>query len=109
MAVKGNLSIDYVRSPLSRRHALSNSSAASMVPGSIALPVGLLIFGKIDEGVPRVRIKHSFLGWSVQARTFWLVPDIVSWLARSVSLVLNSSQGIALIGYDDTIDIPDLY
>ena len=37
------------------------SSIAPMVPGTILLPIGLLI-----------------TGWTVQNKVFWLVPDIVS-------------------------------
>jgi hypothetical protein len=43
----------------------NNSSSfitvANIVPGTILLPIGLLI-----------------AGWSIQERVFWLVPDVVS-------------------------------
>ena len=38
---------------------------ANIVPGTILLPIGLLI-----------------TGWTTQERVFWLVPDIVSGLGR---------------------------
>jgi hypothetical protein len=43
-------------------------SLASMVPGTICLPIGLLI-----------------TGWSVQKKVFWLVPDIVSYCGMHVA------------------------
>ena len=39
----------------------SSVNVATLVPGTILLPIGLLI-----------------TGWSTQERVFWLVPDIVS-------------------------------
>lgn len=58
---------------------------ASMVPGTIFLPIGLLLFG-----------------WTAQNQVFWLVPDIVSPFLRPAShesqRLTSSPQGIAFVG-----------
>ena len=57
--------------------------AANIVPGTILLPIGLLI-----------------TGWATQERVFWLVPDIVSDLdcCAPNGSAEGYKQGIALVG-----------
>ena len=50
-----------VDSFVSPNNSFSFVTVANIVPGTILLPIGLLI-----------------TGWSTQERVFWLVPDIVS-------------------------------
>jgi hypothetical protein len=50
-----------VDSSVNPNHSFSLVTVANIVPGTILLPIGLLI-----------------TGWSTQERIFWLVPDIVS-------------------------------
>ena len=54
-----------VDSVVSRNSPFSFLTAANIVPGTVLLPIGLLI-----------------AGWATQERVFWLVPDIVSDLDR---------------------------
>jgi hypothetical protein len=67
---------------ISQNNPFSFVTVANIVPGTILLPIGLLI-----------------TGWATQERVFWLVPDIVSVELRA----LNGSaegylQGIVLVG-----------
>jgi len=59
-----------VDSFVSSNSSFSFVTIANIVPGTILLPIGLLI-----------------TGWSIQERVFWLVPDIVS----DLDCVLNGS------------------
>ena len=54
-----------VDSVVSRNNSFFFLTAANIVPGTVLLPIGLLI-----------------AGWATQERVFWLVPDIVSDLDR---------------------------
>jgi hypothetical protein len=54
-----------VDSVVSRNNSFSFVTVANIVPGTVLLPIGLLI-----------------AGWATQERVFWLVPDIVSDLNR---------------------------
>ena len=54
-----------VDSFVSPNNSFSFVTVANIVPGTILLPIGLLI-----------------TGWSIQGRVFWLVPDIVSDLGH---------------------------
>jgi hypothetical protein len=55
---------------------------ANVVPGTILLPVGMLI-----------------TGWTAQNRVFWLVPDVVRDLSCPFSMGVKCRlQGIALVG-----------
>jgi hypothetical protein len=56
---------DEVDSFVSPNNSFSFVTVATIVPGTIFLPIGLLI-----------------TGWATQERVFWLVPDIVSDLDR---------------------------
>lgn len=54
-----------------------------MIPGTIALPIGLLI-----------------AGWAAEKHVHWIVTDIVCRLSLIClrSLLLTAAQGIALLG-----------
>jgi hypothetical protein len=56
--VRNALAVDSFVSP---NNSVSFVTVANIVPGTILLPIGLLI-----------------TGWTIQERVFWLVPDIVS-------------------------------
>ena len=59
------LNLGFVRNAVDSFVGPSNSfsfiAVANIVPGTMLLPIGLLI-----------------TGWAIQKRVFWLVPDVVS-------------------------------
>lgn len=59
-----SVAINYIAPPI-----------ASMVPGTIFLPIGLLLNG-----------------WSAQNHVFWLVPDIVSSLCHCLPFFRNDTN-----------------
>jgi hypothetical protein len=78
---------DFVRNAVgsfvSPNNSFSFVTVANIVPGTILLPIGLLI-----------------AGWATQERVFWLVPDIVSDLecVLLTEVLRDILQGIALVG-----------
>lgn len=85
--VRGGPSLDFVRvRPFFIGRVLSSSShrSANLVPGTILLPIGLFI-----------------TGWTVQAHTHWIGPDIVSHLhlpESFIDLIDSIQQGLFLVG-----------